>query len=173
MLSLSLHLLLQALVKCPLRRPHLADSLKTPRTDRQGFVDLAAFLGWLWKLTVVPERYCRDMCMWLMDKLATLQMEDAMQTGHPILTYIPKSLAQLLGHSLACLLTHESHSHPHSLTCSFTHSPLTHQLTHSSHSLTPLACLRINLVTTAPTQSYIAAASIVECFKPCCAGGHL
>lgn len=129
MLSLSLHLLLQALVKVPLRRPHLADSLKTPRTDRQGFVDLAAFLGWLWKLTVVPERYCRDMCMWLMDKLATLQMEDAMQTGHPILTYIPKSLAQLLGHSLACLLTHESHSHPHSLTCSFTHSPLTHQLT--------------------------------------------
>ncbi len=104
--SLSPHLLLQALVKVPLRRPHLADSLKTPRTDRQGFVDLAAFLGWLWKLTVVPERYCRDMCMWLMDKLATLQMEDAMQTGHHITPYIPTFLTQLLGHSLACLLTH-------------------------------------------------------------------
>ena len=71
----------QALVKVPLRRTHLADSLKAARTDRQGFVDLGAFLAWLWKLTVVPERYCRDTCMWLMDKLATLQMEDAMQTG--------------------------------------------------------------------------------------------
>ena len=102
--SLSLHLLLQALVKIPLRRTHLADSLKTARADRQGFVDLAAFLGWLWKLTVVPERYCRDMCMWLMDKLATLQMEEAMQTGHHIHPYIPTSLTQLLGHALACLL---------------------------------------------------------------------
>ncbi|DBA87792.1 TPA: hypothetical protein ACH3X1_004789 [Trebouxia sp. C0004] len=87
---------LAALLKVPLRRTNLADSLKTPRTDRQGFVDLAAFLGWLWKLTVVPERYCRDICMWLMDKLATLQMEDAMQTGHLILTYIPTLLTQLL-----------------------------------------------------------------------------
>ncbi len=32
-------------------------------------------------MTVVPERYCREMCMWLMDKLATLQMEDAMHIG--------------------------------------------------------------------------------------------
>ena len=68
-------------MKVPLRRTHLADSLKSARTDRQGFVDLGAFLAWLWKLTVVPERYCRDMCMWLMDKLATLHMEHAMQTG--------------------------------------------------------------------------------------------
>ena len=36
-------------------------------------------------MTVVPERYCREMCMWLMDKLAVLQMEDAMQTGWPAL----------------------------------------------------------------------------------------
>lgn len=75
---------MQALVKVPLRRVRLAESIKQPRVDRQGFVDLAAFLEWLWNLTVIPERYCRQMCMWLMDKLATLQMEDAMQTGQLI-----------------------------------------------------------------------------------------
>lgn len=68
-------------MKVPFRRTHLANSIKQTHDDRQGFVDLAAFLDWLWRLTVVPERYCRDMCMWLLDKLATLQMEDAMQTG--------------------------------------------------------------------------------------------
>ena len=74
---------MQALVKVPLRRPSLADSIRQSRSDRQGFVDLSAFLDWLWRLTVVPERICRDMCMWLMDKLATLQMEDSMETGVP------------------------------------------------------------------------------------------
>ena len=44
-------------------------------------MDLPAFLLWLWPLTCLPERYCRQMCMWLMDKLALLQMQDAMQTG--------------------------------------------------------------------------------------------
>ena len=33
-----------------------------------------------------------------MDKLATLQMEDAMQTGHHVLAYIPM-VPQLLTHS--------------------------------------------------------------------------
>ena len=73
--------MMQALVKVPLRRIRVADSIKKARDDRQGFVDLAAFLDWLWRLTVLSERYCRDMCMWLMDKLATLQMEDAMLSG--------------------------------------------------------------------------------------------
>lgn len=72
---------MQALVKVPLRRAHLAESIKKSRNERQSFVDLASFLEWLWHLTVVPERYCRQVCMWLMDKLATLQMADAMQTG--------------------------------------------------------------------------------------------
>lgn len=72
---------MQALVKVPLKRAHLAENIKKTRSDRQCFVDLAAFLEWLWDMTVVPERYCREVCMWLMDKLATLQMEDAMQTG--------------------------------------------------------------------------------------------
>lgn len=72
---------MQALVKVPLRRAQLADSIRKGRTDRQGFVDLGAFLQWLWPMTVAPERYCREMCMWLMDKLAVLQMEDAVQTG--------------------------------------------------------------------------------------------
>ena len=72
---------MQALVKVPLKRAHLAKSIKKTRSDRQGFVDLAAFLEWLWDMTMVPERYCREVCMWLIDKLATLQMEDAMQTG--------------------------------------------------------------------------------------------
>ena len=75
---------MQALVKVPLRRAHLAESIKKLCSDRQSFVDLAAFLEWLWSLTVVPERYCRQVCMWLMDKLATLQMADAMQTGQLI-----------------------------------------------------------------------------------------
>ena len=55
--------------------------MRKGRADRQGFVDLAAFLLWLWPLTRLPERYCRQMCMWLMDKLALLQMQDALQTG--------------------------------------------------------------------------------------------
>lgn len=76
-----LHRRMQVLVKVPLKRAHLAESIKKTRSDRQGFVDLAAFLEWLWDMTVVPERYCCEVCMWLMDKLATLQMEDAMQTG--------------------------------------------------------------------------------------------
>ena len=78
--------MLQALVKVPFKRTHLSDSLRSARTDRQGFVDLAAFLAWLWPLTVVPERFCREMCMWLMEKLATLQMEDAMLEGQPFFT---------------------------------------------------------------------------------------
>ena len=103
-------MLLQALVKVPLRRAHLADSIKVARTDRQGFVDLAAFLEWLWKLTAVPARYCQEMCMWLMDKLATLQMEDAMRTGqcvpHPPIYLTARSPAagiRLFSWHLACI----------------------------------------------------------------------
>lgn len=79
----------QALVKVPLKRTHVADSIRKARSDRPGFVDLAGFLEWLWPLTAVPERYCRELCMWLMDKLATLQMEDAMQTGRMPLPIAP------------------------------------------------------------------------------------
>ncbi|KAL3135934.1 hypothetical protein ABBQ32_006979 [Trebouxia sp. C0010 RCD-2024] len=80
---------LAALVKVPLKRTHVADSIRKARSDRPGFVDLAGFLEWLWPLTAVPERYCRELCMWLMDKLATLQMEDAMQTGRMPLPIAP------------------------------------------------------------------------------------
>lgn len=68
-------------MKVPLKRAQLAASIKKGRADRQGFVDLAAFLQWLWPMTAVPERYCRSMCMWLMEKLALLQMEHTIEPG--------------------------------------------------------------------------------------------
>ena len=78
-----------------------------------------------------------------MDKLATLQMEDAMQTGHHVLTYIPMS-PQLLGHSLACLLTHETQSHTHSLALSPTHHSPTNSLTIPPTPLETATCLFVH-----------------------------
>lgn len=88
-------------MKVPLKRTHVADGIRKARSDRPGFVDLAAFLEWLWRLAVVPERYCRELCMWLMEKLATLQMEDALQTGPPSCLYcLLSSVIKLLIHGL-------------------------------------------------------------------------
>ena len=80
-------------MKVPLRRAHLADSIRHSRKDRPGFTDLAALLAWLWPFTAVNERYCRQVCMWLLDKLATLQMADAMQTGQWFKPQAQKTIA--------------------------------------------------------------------------------
>lgn len=64
----------QALVKVA-RKTNVARDLRMGRADRGSFVDLEAFLEWLWGGTGMKERYCRSVCMWLFGYLAGIELE--------------------------------------------------------------------------------------------------
>ena len=89
---------MQTLVKLPLRHKRLAESLVQEQPSRQGFANLNELLVWLWPFTVVSERRCRTVCMWLHNKLAGIQQGGCRHLGTASLLWPPVQLC----HEVAC-----------------------------------------------------------------------
>ena len=41
----------------------------------------AGFLRWLWQQAALPEPYCQQVCMWLLEHTAALEMADEATPG--------------------------------------------------------------------------------------------
>ena len=67
------------------KRPSVLDDLQVERQDRPGFATLAAFLDWVWPLTVSPSHYCREMAMWILERISSLVYAESDQMKPGIL----------------------------------------------------------------------------------------
>ena len=54
------------------KRPAVLEGLQAEQEQRPAFVDLAAFMQWLWRLTVAPQHVCRGVAMQTMKHITAL-----------------------------------------------------------------------------------------------------
>ena len=76
---------MQALLTVLYKRPAVLEGLQAEQEQRPAFIDLAAFMQWLWQLTVAPQNVCRRVAMRTMERMAAL-VHPASDAGEAFVT---------------------------------------------------------------------------------------